>query len=133
VKQKFGRADAAVAVNLLLEPQLRGVLEHPSWSIGAKGVLKSPASIAKSTGNWAELLGVRPNKCERMHDLRKAIRELRYSIEGAEAAFMEHKKAHKRLLEARNMLVDRQKVLRDREYSVRVTNRMADTENIPCV
>jgi len=98
---------AEKAVHRLLTLRLADVLEHPSWMIGAGGVLKKPTPVNKAA-DWTHLLGVRPKKCERMHDLRKAVREVRYVIENVDSIYAG--KDHARLLKARDMLVQRQKV-----------------------
>lgn len=50
--------------------------------------------------------GVRPKKCERMHDLRKEIREVRYLMEGVETLYV----GNDDFQTTKNMLIKRQKV-----------------------
>merc|ERR1712216_209961 len=127
------RADAKAeeAVHQLLSPRLTAILEHPSWMIGAGGVLKKPVPIRKADG-WTDLLGVRPKKCEAMHDLRKAVREVRYIVESVESIYQG--KEHSELRKATDMLVARQKVLGDvHDLEVLVEYSMANKNKVPSV
>ncbi len=61
---------AAIATPLVLGPQLAQVLLHPAWHAGTWG---SPSELQRAGGTV--------DMPEEVHDLRKAIRDLRYAAE----------------------------------------------------
>jgi len=121
--------EAEAAVPRMLAPRILEVVEYPSWAIGAAGVLKQPKPVDKAE-SWAALLGVRPKKCERMHDLRKEIREVRYLMEGVETLYV----GNDDFQTTKNMLIKRQKVLGDlHDLEVLMEYIVTDATTIPTV
>ena len=75
----FGNRDESDAVSRALTRVAGQLFAHDGWELASLGgAEKEP---------WEQLLGVSSPRCEQIHSLRKAIREMRYAMEAFEPLY----------------------------------------------